>query len=479
MIKKLLLFTLTLMQCQVLQAAIRIEIKRPDGSTNWQHVANVSASILILLLTIAVITLFFTRSKARKANNELNTIRSELELRVDERTATLNESNKLLEQEIAEHVSTSGRLRSSDSYITDILKSMPLILIGLDKDGCITQWNKRAEETTGIQTEKSLGKNLWDIYPTITLSSEQIDEAIVTGETITIKHSQRGQYYYDITIYPLQAQSEPGVVVLIDDITKKILAENMLIQNDKMSSVGELAATMAQDINTPLQSILFDLRTFQHLLMDSTTNLNEISDSKTVETLKGLLEDAHDKGESMAAIAHNLQDFARGRNNEKQHANIVDIMEHTLELAADVISIPSRLKFKDIHIERTYQSDLPSIPCYVAELQHVFLSLFRHTCDALSRVEKADYQPAINIQMNISYDSFWIRIQHNGVGLTSEEQMYLFEPVFREDSAVGAYDANQRLSFTHFIITEQHQGQLAVTSDVELGTTFHIQLQLK
>lgn len=479
MIKKLLFFIITIMQSQVLHAAIRIEIKRPDGSTNWQHVANVSASILILLLTAVVITLFFTWRKARRANRELEAIRSELELRVEERTATLNDANKRLEQEISEHVSTSTRLRSSEGYITDILKSMPLMLIGLNKEGLITQWNRCAEETTSILAENSLGKSLWEVYPAITLSSEQVDEAITSGKTITIKHSQRGQYYYDITIYPLQAQSELGVVILIDDITKKILAENMLIQNDKMSSVGELAAAMAHDINIPLQSILFDLRSFQHLLTDSTTNLNEITDSKTFDTLKGLMEDAYEKGESMAAIAHNLQDFARGRSNEKQLANIVDIMEHTLELAGDVISIPSRLKFKDIQIERIYQNDLPMIPCYVAELQHVFLSLFRHTCDALSGVERADYEPSIKIQMNVSYDSFWIRIQHNGVGLSSEEQMYLFEPVFRKDSTVETYDASQRLSFAYFIIAEQHQGQMAVTSDVELGTTFHIQLQLK
>ena len=79
-------------------------------------------------------------------------------------------------------------------------------------------------------------------------------------ETITIKHSQRGQYYFDITLYPLQDQVEAGVVILIDDVTKKILAENMLIQNDKISSMGELASSMAHDINTPLQSILFDLK---------------------------------------------------------------------------------------------------------------------------------------------------------------------------------------------------------------------------
>ncbi|OGT21663.1 MAG: PAS domain-containing sensor histidine kinase [Gammaproteobacteria bacterium RBG_16_57_12] len=484
--KRFLLFIFTLLQSQALHAAIRAEFKRPDGSTNWQHVANWSASILILLLTAAVITLFFTWRQARKANRELQTIRNDLELRVQERTATLGESNRLLKQsnqllehEIAQHVSTTARLRSSESYIRDILKSMPLMLIGLDKEGRITQWNKRSEDATGIKAENVLGKNLWDAYPTITVSPSQISEAIQKNDATTIKHSQRGQYYYDITIYPLQEQSEPGVVILIDDVTKKILAENMLIQSDKMSSVGELAATMAHDINAPLQSILFDLRTFQHLLADSSQNLNELGNARTSETLKGLLADATEKGENMASIVHNLQDFARGRSNRKQLSNIVDIVEHTLELAGDVLSVPSRLRFKDIQIERIYQKDLPMTPCYVAELQHVLLSLFRHACDALGRVERPGHTPTIKIQMNVGYDNLWIRIEHNGLGLSNEEQMYLFEPFFRKDSPEVKYDASKRLSFAYFIITEQHQGQMAVTSDLNVGTTFHIQMPLK
>lgn len=463
-----------------------MQFKHPDGTTNWQHVSNWSGGILILLLSAAVINLFFTRRQARKSNLELKAIRNDLELRVQERTATLDESNRLLIEtnqllgnEIAEHVTTAARLRASETYIKNILKSMPLMLVGVNKDGQITQWNKRAEDITGMKAENALGKNLWDTYPVITISPSQVNDAMEKNETITIKHSQRGQYYFDITIYPLQEQMEPGVVILVDDVTKKMLAENMLIQNDKISSMGELASSMAHDINTPLQSILFDLRAFQHLLADSSQNINEIGSNGMPEKLSSLLADAYEKGEKVASIVHNLQDFARGRSDRKHLSNIVDVMEHTLELAGDVLSAPSKLRFKDIHIERIYEKDLPMIPCYVTELQQAFLSLFRHACDALGRVGRPGHKPTIKIQMNVSYDSFWIRIQHNGVGLTNEEQLYLFEPFVRKDTPEVDYDAGKRLSFAYFIITEQHQGQMAMTSDINVGTTFHIQMQLK
>jgi len=466
--------------------SLKSQFKNPDGSTKWQNIANTTGSILIILLTIAVINLFFTRRKARKSNQELNEIRNRLELLVQERTATLDESNRLLkesnrllEYEIAEHVSTASRLRTSESYIKNILRSMPLMLVGVNKDGQITQWNKRAEDIAGIKAADVLGKNLWDAYPVITVSPDQVSEALEKNETIIIKHSQRGQYYFDITVYPLQDQVEPGVVILIDDVTKKILAENMLIQNDKISSMGELASSMAHDINTPLQSILFDLRNFQGLLTDSSQYMNEIRSNGVPDELDRLLSHVYEKGEKMASIVQNLQDFARGRSDRKQLSNIVDLMEHTLELAGDVLSAPSGLRFRDIQIERNYEKDLPMIPCYVTELQQVFLSLFRHAFDALGRVDDPDHKPIIVIQMNVSYDSFWIRIQHNGVGLTSEEQLYLFEPFVRKDTSEVVYDAGKRLSFAYFIITEQHQGYMAVTSNINVGTTFHIQMQLK
>jgi PAS domain S-box-containing protein len=481
-----LIFIVIFLQSQPLYADLKMQFKYPDGSTNWQHVANWSGLFLILLLSIVVIILFFTRRKVRKSNLELKAIQNELELRVQERTATLDESNRLLkesnqllENEIAMHVSTASRLRASEAYIKNILKSMPLMLIGVNKDGQITQWNKRAEDVSGINTESVLGKYLWDAYPMITVSPSQVNDAMEKNETITIKHTQRGQYYYDITIYPLQDQMETGAVILIDDVTRKMMAENMLIQNDKMSSMGELASAMAHDINMPLQSILLDLRTFQHLVSDSSQNINKVTSNGVPEKLIKLLAHANEKGEKMVSIVQNFQGFARGRSDRKQLSNMVDIMEHTLELAGDVLSVPSRLKFKDIQIERSYEKDLPMIPCYVTELQQAFLSLFRHACDALGKVDDPNHKPIIKIKMNVSYDNFWIRIQHNGVGLTNEELLYLFEPFVRKDTSEVDYDVGKRLSFAYFVITEQHQGQMAVTSDINVGTTFHIQMLLK
>lgn len=473
--------------------------READGSTNWQYIANFSSSLLIIALSITAIRLAFTRRTARRYNLELEKIRAELEDRVKERTATLDEanlmlqdSNKALEEEIDEHLETTTRLRLSESYITSILRSMPLMLIGLNKQGEITQWNSRAEEISGLAAGAVMGKNLWEAYPTITVTQAQIKKAQDEDKTLTIKYSQRGQYHFDITIYPLHDQRETGVVILVDDVTQRVQSENMLIQRDKMSSMGEMAAIMAHDINIPLQAILKDVQTVRQDLTEE--HIDPIG-------LNELLEDALIRGRQAATVIQNLVSFSDSGEIEKQQANITQLMDHSIELAEDVLSVTKGLRFKDVVINRDYADELPELNCHASKLQQAFLSLFRYACHALGKVEDPEHIPTINIEISEFYEALWVRVQHNGLGISIEDQQYIFEPFFANEQALstengetdasedslsvpshrdqGHFGASDRLSFAHFIITEQHHGQIAVTSDIEIGTTFHIQLPLK
>jgi len=484
--KKHFFTALILASSQPLYAGIASHFIAEDGHTDWQHVANWSSGILILLLSFTAITLFFSRRQTRISNRALKAIRDELEKRVLKRTATLDESNQLLQQtnqllegEITQHKKTTARLQSSEAYITDILSSMPLMLIGLNQHGEITQWNQKTENITGVSSQQALGKNLWETYPTITITPGQVEQALIKNKPTTIKHSQRGQYYFDITIYPLQEQKETGLVILIDDVTEHILAANMLIQRDKMSSMGELASTMAYDINAPLQSILQNLQSGLEIAASEKQQASKATArEQEVQKLTTLLSSANKQGQQVLAIINNLLEFSHSRGGQKQLANIPNIIDHSLTLANDVLSVPSGLRFRHITIERDYGENLPDIPCFTSELQQVFLSLFRHACHALGEVNKDQYTPIIKIQVIECYEALWIKIQHNGVGISKEEQQFIFEPFFSNKISDSDYQAGKRLSFSHFIISEQHRGQLAITSDLEVGTTFHIQLPL-
>ena len=342
-------------------------VRNDDGSTNWQYVANFSSGILIIALSLTIVRLFFTRRQVRQYNRELEEIRTQLELRVKERTATL-------EDEIVEHRSTTERLRSSESYITSILRSMPLMLIGLSKENRITQWNHRAEEISGLPSASVMGQDLWEAFPSISVTPQQIQQALDDNETLTIKYSQRGQYHFDITIYPLQNQMETGVVILVDDVTQRVQNETMLIQRDKMSSMGEMASIMAHDINIPLRAIIKDVKEVRQDLTDEPMD---------VEGMREMLENAVIRGQQATSIIDNLVNFSGGGGGTKTEANMVDVINHSVELANDVLSVMPGLRFKDVKVNIDCPDDVPEIPCYITEMQQVFLSLFRHSCYAL------------------------------------------------------------------------------------------------
>ena len=439
-------------------------VRNDDGSTNWQYVANFSSGILIIALSLTILRLFFTRRQVRQYNRELEEIRTQLELRVKERTATL-------EDEIVEHRSTTERLRSSESYITSILRSMPLMLIGLSKENHITQWNHRAEEISGLPSASVMGQDLWEAFPSISVTPQQIQQALDDNETLTIKYSQRGQYHFDITIYPLQNQMETGVVILVDDVTQRVQNETMLIQRDKMSSMGEMASIMAHDINIPLRAIIKDVKEVRQDLTDEPMD---------VEGMREMLENAVIRGQQATSIIDNLVNFSGGGGGTKTEANMVDVINHSVELANDVLSVMPGLRFKDVKVNIDCPDDVPEIPCYITEMQQVFLSLFRHSCYALGASRRSATICRLSIlKSRCSTIICGCVFSTMAAVLAWRSRKTIFEPFAADGDDSGQFGPGKRLSFSHFIVVEQHQGQIAVTSDPDVGTTFHIQLPLR
>ena len=453
--------------------------RESDGSTNWQYVANTSSSLLIIALSFALIKVVLGQRKITSFNQKLIEIKKNLELRVSERTATLqdanerlSQSNLALETEIKKHLTTTTQLKNSEAYIIEVLKSMPLMLIGLDKDNYITQWNPKAEEISGLSSGDVLGRYLWDAYPDITVSSEKIAEAQSKKTTVSIKYSQKGQYHFDILIYPLRENSATGVVLLLDDITQRVNSETQLIHKDKMALIGELASTMAHDVNLPIKKMSFSVKTARSQLAKETFEKSEVMEE---------LENSLIGAQQARSVVENLIHFSSGGTQPKAHENVTAIIDQSIELASDVLALSSGVNFHDIKITKKYKKELPEIPCYATELKQVFLSLLRNACFFMGQIDSPDYLPELRISVSTFYDDIWIKFEHNGSLMTDHEQQYLFDsfdPINQsaKNTPSKQMEGAQRLSFSYFIITEQHQGQLAVLSDNKANTTFSLRL---
>ena len=176
-------------------------------------------------------------------------------------------------------------------------------------------------------------------------------------------------------------------MILLDDVTQRAKNENMLIQRDKMSAMGEMAAVMAHDINTPLTAIIKDIKTVRQSVVD---------DSLDTEGLNELLEDTIIRGQQASSVITNLLNFSASGEEKKLKSSIVSVLNNSLELASDVLSVTDNLRFSDVKVKTQYAEDIPDISCYVTELQQALLSILRYSCYALDNIEELDHKPEIS-----------------------------------------------------------------------------------
>lgn len=462
------------------------------ASTSHQPINPDWGRTLLVTLGFMVIVLVYHTYKLRKFQFQLQREHDDLAQRLIERTENLRKINNQLYNEINQHKHTEELVLQTQEYLNSIINSMPSALIGVTREGVITHWNLAAADATNMPRREALGKNLFEIYPTLPITPEFIHETIDKGIPRIQENQRRGEgptsSHYDIAIYPLASLQVTGAVIRIDDVTMRVRIESMMIQNEKMMSLGELAAGLAHEINNPLSAILHGIQNIYRRTSPELKKNHEVAEEIGIEVqqVKNYLEardiytflDAiREAGERSAGIVSNMLEFSHSNSKSREMTDIPKLLDHSLELATNSLELETHEGIEKLEVIREYQSNLPPVPCSTAEIQQVILNLLRNSVQAMKDDEYgAPLTPTVTLRAYRRGSSVCFEIEDNGPGMPEAIRRHIFEPFFTTKE-VGQ-GTGLGLSVTYFIITEHHDGTIEVESYPGRGTKFIITLPI-
>lgn len=378
-------------------------------------------------------------------------------------------------------------LRSARDYVRSILNSMPSILIGVDDKARVTQWNLEAEKTTNILAHQARGELLSKVFPqlagVIPLIAAAIDDQKVQKKEKAPLKINNQQWVTDITIFPIVSEIIPGAVIRVDDISARIKIEEIMVQSEKMMSVGGLAAGMAHEINNPLAGILQNIQVIRNRLSKPLPaniaaarkhgiDLDHLQGYMEERGIFHMMDQVVSVGRRAAKIVENMLSFSRKSEGMQSRHSLSQIMEATLDLVRNDYHLKKQYDILAMSIVQEFEADLPLIPCENSKIQQVFFNILKNGAEAMS-VTKIP-SPGFVIRYFLDQNMACVEIRDNGPGMTEKIRKRIFEPFFTtKGTGIGT---GLGLSVSYFIITENHKGKLMVTSPPGKGTAFTIKL---
>lgn len=381
-----------------------------------------------------------------------------------------------------------------------------VIMVTTDAQRTINSVNDRFCEISGYSREELIGQS-----PRIVDSEyhpqsfwadmhRSVDFGAVWRGEVRNRAKDGRIYWVDTTIKGILGQDGKllKVVAIQHDITDRKTAVEQLHQAQRLESIGQLAAGIAHEINTPTQYVGDNVRFLQanygNLLqiierlatqLDPTSPplpwlerkekaaaaLNELDFAFVrTEIPKAINESLEGLGR-VTAIVRAMKDFSHPGSELKEPADLNRAIASTVEVC--------RARWKYVaELQTEFATDLPSVPCYVAEFNQVILNLVVNAADAISEKFGLDgsQKGRIVVSTRLLDDSVEIRVRDNGPGIPEKVKQKLFEPFFTT-KALGK-GTGQGLTLSRGVIVNKHGGDLRFEPAEDGGAVFVICLPL-
>jgi two-component system, NtrC family, sensor kinase len=353
-------------------------------------------------------------------------------------------------------------------FSENIVESINVGILAADLDDRVESWNNQIEQLSGIPRERAVGRRLAELFPAALVG--EFDR--VRGET-GIHHiykfvlkapagvngnghpgpaPPRREATLNIAIAPLVSKDQEriGRLVIFDDVTDRAELEQRLVQADKLSSIGLLAAGVAHEVNTPLAVI----STYAQMLA------KQVAD----DSQKSVILDKIAKQTFRASeIVNSLLNFSRTSSTSFGEVKLNRVIQETLSL------LEHQLQKTGIQVHTELDPELGPVHGNAGKLQQVFLNLILNARDAMGSggaLEVRTWQEGARAR---------IEVADSGTGIAPEHLHRVYDPFFttkpaRQGTGLG-------LAVTYGIIQE-HGGSIEVTNRSGGGAQFRIELPL-
>ncbi|MGA3186226.1 MAG: ATP-binding protein [Bryobacteraceae bacterium] len=353
--------------------------------------------------------------------------------------------NSMLYQSLARKVEEYEKLKE---FSENIVESINVGILAADLEDRVESWNSQIEKLTGISRERALGRKLAELLPGDLC--ERLGEGVENVYKFVLKPKDvsLNDVTLNIAIAPLLSRegAQIGRLIIFDDVTDRAELERRLVQADKLSSIGLLAAGVAHEVNTPLAVI----STYAQMLA------KQISGD---EQKAPLLEKIARQTFRASEIVNSLLNFSRTSPTEFVSVDINKVLKETLALVEHQM-VKSR-------VTATLDLDekLPRIKGNPGKLQQVFLNLFLNARDAM------EAGGSLALKTSAHDGRVVVTVVDSGAGIARENLEKIFDPFFTTKGAKKGTGLGLSVSYG---IVREHGGNIEVQSELGAGTRFEL-----
>jgi two-component system, NtrC family, sensor kinase len=353
--------------------------------------------------------------------------------------------NAMLYRSLARKVEEYERLKE---FSENIVESINVGILAADLEDRVESWNSQIERLTGITRHDALGRKLRELLPS-DLCDQLEPASSESGIQNIYKYVMRAKdATLNIAVAPLISREGDriGRLIIFDDITDRAELERRLVQADKLSSIGLLAAGVAHEVNTPLAVI----STYAQMLA------KQISGD---EQKAPLLEKIARQTFRASEIVNSLLNFSRTSPTEFVTVDLNKVVRETLML------LDHQLAKAGVEMKLSLDEALPRIKGNPGKLQQVFLNLFLNARDAM------ESGGVLAVRSEAKGDVVRITVADSGAGIAAENLTRIFDPFFTTKAARKGTGLGLSVSYG---IVREHGGDIEVVSEPGAGTRFQL-----